>query len=85
LHTASIRVDEFLATLRDRYGLYIDELPPADGFDRPDITDHGSLRQNRAAFIARLREIGFYNDLSDAYLTQTIAPRYRIGPDESSR
>jgi hypothetical protein len=85
LHTASIRVDEFLATLRDRYGLYIDELPPADGFDRPDITDRGSLRQNRAAFIARLREIGFYNDLSDAYLTQTIAPRYRIGPDESSR
>jgi hypothetical protein len=36
------------------------------------------LRDNRAAFIARLREIGFYSDLSDAYLTQTITPRYII-------
>ena len=37
-----------------------------------------TLRENRAAFIARLREIGFYSDLSDAYLTQTITPRYII-------
>lgn len=82
LRTASIRVDEFLTILRDRYGIYIDELPTADGFERPSITDQMALRENRAAFIGRLREIGFYNDLSDAYLTQTIAPRYRIGPDE---
>ena len=27
---------------------------------------------------SRLREIGFYSDLSDAYLTQTITPRYTI-------
>ena len=78
--TAPIRVDEFLAILRDRYGLYVDQLPPGDGFDRPVITDQEALRQNRAAFVARLREIGFYNDLSDAYLTQTITPRYQIGP-----
>jgi hypothetical protein len=83
-HTESIRVDEFVATLRDRYGLYIDELPP-DGFGRPDLTDHAALRENRAAFIARLREIGFYNDLSDAYLTQTITPRYRIERSEPQR
>jgi hypothetical protein len=84
LHTASIRVDEFLMVLRDRYGLYIDELPPSDGFDPPSITDHVALRDNRAAFVARLRDIGFYNDLSDAYLTQTITPRYRLGPDDIS-
>ena len=30
------------------------------------------------AFISRLREIGFYSDLSDAYLTQTVTPRYTI-------
>jgi hypothetical protein len=83
--TASIRVDEFLAILRERYGLYVDRLPPADGFDRPSITNQEALRQTRAAFVARLREIGFYNDLSDAYLTQTITPRYQIGPAGTSR
>ena len=64
--------------LRDRYGLYIDQLPDGDGFGPAIVTDHAALRENRAAFIARLREIGFYSDLSDAYLTQTITPRYII-------
>ena len=45
--------------------------------------DHAALRDNRAAFTARLREIGFYSDLSDAYLTQTITPRYTIGTETS--
>lgn len=76
--TVPLRVDEFLAILRDRYGLYIDQLPEGDGFGPAIITDHAALRDNRAAFIARLREIGFYSDLSDAYLTQTITPRYII-------
>ena len=31
--------------------------------------------------MSRLREIGFYRDLSDAYVTQTVTPRYRIGKD----
>lgn len=83
--TAAIRVDEFLTLLRDRYGIYIDELPPGDGFGQPSITDHRALRENRAAFVARLREIGFYTDLSDAYLTQTITPRYRLGSDGAPR
>lgn len=83
LHTAAIRIDEFLGVLRDRYGLYIDQLPSGDGFSAASITDHGALRDNRSAFVARLREIGFYNDLSDAYLTQTITPRYRLGPDNA--
>jgi hypothetical protein len=76
--TVPLRVDEFLAVLRDRYGLYIDQLPEGDGFGPAIITDHAALRENRAAFIARLREIGFYSDQSDAYLTQTITPRYII-------
>ncbi|GLX05699.1 hypothetical protein [Microbispora sp. NBRC 16548] len=78
LRTTAMRVDEFLAILRGRYGLYIDRLPSADGFDRPSITDHMALRENTKAFTARLREIGFYSDLSDAYLTQTITPRYVV-------
>lgn len=78
LRTTALRVDEFLTVLRERYGLYIDRLPPGDGFERPTIGDHAALRENLQAFTARLREIGFYSDLSDAYLTQTITPRYVV-------
>lgn len=77
-YTDSLRIDEFLDMLRDRYGLCVDRLPDGDGFGPAIVTDHAALRENRAAFIARLREIGFYSDLSDAYLTQTITPRYNI-------
>ncbi|MFJ7210734.1 hypothetical protein [Amycolatopsis sp. NPDC098790] len=85
LHTRPIRIDELLETLRTRYGLYVDRLPTGDGFDGTSITDQQALQANRDAFVARLREIGFYNDLSDAYLTQTIAPRYRIEADTTRR
>lgn len=79
LHTAPLRVDEFLTVLRTRYGLYVDRLPAADdGFGQSSIEDHKALRANVDAFTERLREIGFYTDLSDAYLTQTIRPRYTI-------
>jgi hypothetical protein len=77
-YTGEMRIDELLACLRDRYGLYIDQLPQGDGFGPPSITDRQALRSNLSAFIARLREVGFFRDLSDAYVTQTITPRYRI-------
>ena len=82
-HTRSLRIDEFLDLLRERYGLHVDRLPGGDGFGPAIVTDHAALRDNRAAFTARLREIGFYSDLSDAYLTQTITPRYTIGAETS--
>ncbi|REE95772.1 methylation-associated defense system protein MAD7 [Thermomonospora umbrina] len=84
-YTAALRVDEFLTVLRERYGLYIDQLPAGDGFDRPTIEDQAAFRANTGAFTARLREIGFYSDLSDAYLTQTITPRYTIGAGKAGR
>lgn len=77
-YTRPLRIDQFLGLLRERYGLCVDRLPGADGFGPAIVTDHAALRKNRASFVARLREIGFYSDLSDAYLTQTITPRYRI-------
>ncbi|SFO15562.1 hypothetical protein SAMN04489713_104309 [Actinomadura madurae] len=81
-YTAALRVDEFLDILRERYGLYIDRLPAGDGFARSTIDQQAAFRANVGAFTARLREIGFYSDLSDAYLTQTITPRYTVGgPD----
>lgn len=76
--TAPLRIEELLEFLRERYGLYIDRLPPGDGFGETAIDDRQSLRANVAAFKSRLREIGFYRDLSDAYVTQTVTPRYHV-------
>jgi hypothetical protein len=76
--TREIRVDKLIIFLRERYGLYIDRLPIGDGFSQPSITDRQALRKNVAAFKTRLREIGFFQDLSDAYVTQTVTPRYTI-------
>jgi hypothetical protein len=77
-HTAELRVDELLVFLRERYGIYIDHLPQGDGFATTSIEDRHALRDNVHAFTGRLREVGFYRDLSDAYVAQTITPRYRI-------
>jgi hypothetical protein len=79
--TREIRVDDLLAHLRTRYGLYIDSLPEGEGFDRPSIADLHALSRNKDAFKMRLREIGFFQDLSDAYVTQTVTPRYTITPE----
>lgn len=83
-HTAELRVDELLVFLRERYGIFIDQLPRGDGFATTSIEDRRALRDNARAFTARLREVGFYRDLSDAYVTQTITPRYRIAADETA-
>ncbi len=83
-HTGELRVDELLVFLRERYGIYIDQLPRGDGFATTSIDDRRALRDNVRAFTGRLREVGFYRDLSDAYITQTITPRYRIAADDSA-
>jgi hypothetical protein len=76
--THEVRVDELLTFLRERYGLYIDRLPHVDGYSEPSIIDQQALRKNVATFKSRLRDIGFFQDLSDAYVTQTVVPRYAI-------
>ena len=75
--TREVRIEELLAFLRKRYGLYIDRLP--EGVQaNSNILDRRALRLNLDAFKRRLREIGFYEDLSDAYVTQKVSPRYAI-------
>jgi hypothetical protein len=76
--TGEMRIDDLLSFLRERYGLFIDQLPPGEGFSAPTIDERKALRSNVQAFTGRLREIGFYRDLSDAYVTQTVVPRYTI-------
>jgi hypothetical protein len=79
-YTGEMRIDSLMTWLRNRYGLYVDRLPQVDGFGEPSISDRKALRANAQAFTDRLREVGFYRDLSDAYVTQTVTPRYRITP-----
>ena len=86
--TSEVRIEELLAFLRNRYGVHIDRLP--EGFQgSSSILDRRALRLNLEAFKRRLREIGFYEDLSDAYVTQKVSPRYAIerndGPDKNGR
>jgi hypothetical protein len=84
-YTGELRIDALLTWLRERYGLHIDRLPRGDGFGAPSIEDRAALRENTAAFTARLREVGFYRDLSDASVSQTVTPRYRIEPPTGRR
>jgi len=74
-----IQVDRLLQILQQRYGLFIDRLPAGEGFQEPTIEDRQALRENKEAFKVKLREIGFFQDLSDAFITQHVRPRYQIG------
>lgn len=81
--TRKIRIEELLGFLRQRYGLFIDRLPDT-GEASGSILDRRALRLNVEAFKRRLREIGFYDDLSDAYVTQKVSPRYEIEPQDAA-
>jgi hypothetical protein len=77
--SAEIRIDDLIQFLSARYGIYVDRLPERfDSIGSPSILDRQALRGNFEAFKTRLREIGFFQDLSDAWITQTVTPRYRI-------
>ena len=82
-YTGEMRIEALLTWLRERYGLHIDRLPRGDGFGALSIEDRAALRENTTAFTARLREVGFYRDLSDAYVSQTVTPRYRVEPSHA--
>jgi len=77
-HSRPILIDQFVSWLRERYGLVL--VP-----DWPDATiqDYEAFNANLRHLKGRLREIGFYTDLSDAYNAQTIRPRYAIESVES--
>jgi len=83
-YSEEIQIDRLLAFLRGRYGLHIDSLPRGEGFGEPTIEDYEAIRRNKTAFKNKLREIGFFQDLSDAYITQHVTPRYRINRQPAS-
>lgn len=73
--TEPVLIDDFLHWIERRYGFVIG--PSILGGRRPSTLDeHRAFRDNVRALKDRLREIGFYDDLSDAYNAQTVKPRY---------
>jgi hypothetical protein len=75
--TRSLSIEELVAKIRERYGLVINGLNE-ERFADADLQTHLAFKENMNAFKMKLRQIGFYNDLSDAYILQRIRPRYEI-------
>jgi hypothetical protein len=75
--TQSLSIEELMNNLRKRYGLIINGLEE-ERFKNVDIYTHLAFKENVEAFKIKLRQIGFYNDLSDAYILQKIRPRYEL-------
>jgi hypothetical protein len=73
----SLSIEGLIEFLRNRYGLIINGLHE-QRFDTADIRVIHAFRDNMEAFKRKLRQIGFYNDLSDAFILQKIRPRYKV-------
>lgn len=73
----SLSIEELMAFLRNRYGLIINGLNEGR-FESAEIKVIQAFRDNVEAFKRKLRQIGFYNDLSDAFILQKIRPRYKV-------
>jgi hypothetical protein len=75
--TQPITIVSFVEWLKDRYGIYINEWP--NGSDSPETAK--ALSNNFNALKDRLRQLGFYTDLSDASNSQVIKPRFKVEPE----
>jgi hypothetical protein len=77
LYGAHVTVSDFVKWLRSRYGILIDSTGETN--DSPDIAR--ALEVNYTALKDRLRQLGFFTDLSDASISQVIKPRFPITVD----
>lgn len=75
--TRSLSIEELMENLRSRYGLIING-QNEERFVDADLHTNMAFKENVEAFKLKLRQIGFYNDLSDAYILQKIRPRYAL-------
>ena len=72
--TQPITITKFVEWLRNRYGILIDST--GEETDSPEIAR--ALELNYESLKDRLRQLGFFTDLSDASNSQTIKPRFPI-------
>ena len=73
-YTKPITITDFVKRLENRYGFHIDTTKTAN--DSPDVAR--ALEANYTALKDRLRQLGFFTDLSDASISQVIRPRFPI-------
>lgn len=76
--TRPMLIDDFVRWLRFRYGFVV--YAPAHREVPPE--EQEAWRRNEQALRMRLHEIGFFVDLSDAYNSQTLRPRYAVKSDD---
>lgn len=74
--TQHITIVSFVDWLKNRYGIHINEWVVDS--DSPETAK--ALNNNFLALKERLRQLGFYTDLSDASNSQVIKPRFKIEP-----
>ena len=72
--TQPITITKFVEWLKNRYGILIDTTGKET--DSPEIAR--ALELNYNSLKDRLRQLGFFTDLSDASNSQTIKPRFPI-------
>jgi len=75
--SCSLSIDDLATAIRQRYGLII------NGADEPrfadmDVETNAAFSKNMEALKNKLRQIGFYTDMSDACILQKIRPRYKL-------
>jgi hypothetical protein len=75
--TQPISIEDLIIGLRTRYGLIINGVDEPR-FEAADLNINLAFKENVEAFKNNLRQIGFYNVLSDAYIMQKIRPRYEL-------
>jgi hypothetical protein len=76
LRSRPMLIDDFMGWLHERYGFVI----YAPAFRSVPPQEYEAWRENERAFRERLHQIGFFVDLSDAYNSQTLRPRYEVAP-----
>ena len=74
-----MRVQRLIEHLEERYDLHVARAPDRLARDPQTLA---LLAGNVERLKARLRETGLYTDLSDAFLAQTVKPRFLSGLDE---
>ena len=75
--TRSLSIEELMSNIRERYGLIVNGITEKK-FQDANVNTHLAFKENVEAFKHKLRQIGFYDDLSDAYILQKVRPRYQL-------
>ncbi len=75
--TKPVTITNFVKWLASRYGILVDTTRTHN--DDPEVAR--GLEVNYSTLKERLRQLGFFTDLSDASISQVIRPRFPVNPE----